>query len=104
MFVNKITQKPLNDISSGRMGHVRVCLDKGKIHHGFLTLPRRVCFHPCPFLYSHNDAVVYFISTHSLLTLLRTCAISNVPVVSMLAAMMGMPVYVCLELRNVKVL
>jgi len=38
------------------------------------------------------------------LTLLRTCAISKVPVVSMLAAMMGMPVYVCLELRNVKVL
>lgn len=28
----------------------------------------------------------------SKLTLLRTCAISNVPVVSMLAAMMGMPV------------
>ena len=46
------------------------------------------------------DAVVYFISTHSL-TWLRTCAISNVPVVSMLAAMTGMPVYVCLELRNV---
>ncbi|TNN86020.1 hypothetical protein EYF80_003864 [Liparis tanakae] len=34
------------------------------------------------------------------LTLLSTCAISKVPVVSMLAAMMGMPVYVCLELRN----
>lgn len=38
------------------------------------------------------------------LTLLRTRAISKVPVVSMLAAMTGMPVYVCLELRNVKVL
>lgn len=38
------------------------------------------------------------------LTLLITCAISKVPVVSMLAAMIGMPLYVCLELRNVKVL
>lgn len=38
------------------------------------------------------------------LTLLITCAISKVPVVSMLAAMIGMPLYVCFELRNVKVL
>ncbi len=38
------------------------------------------------------------------LTLLSTCAISKVPVVSMLAAMIGMPLYVCFEFRNVKVL
>lgn len=36
------------------------------------------------------------------LTLQRTFAISKVPTVSILAAIMGMPLYVCFELRNEK--
>lgn len=35
-------------------------------------------------------------------TLQRTLAISKVPTVSILAAMMGTPVYVCFEFRNEK--
>lgn len=35
-------------------------------------------------------------------TLQRTLAISKVPTVSILAAMMGIPVYICFELRNEK--
>lgn len=36
------------------------------------------------------------------LTLQRTFAISKVPTVSILAAIMGMPLYICFEFRNKK--